>query len=118
MSFTLTTLSGALFKAGVNANSTVAVSGADLNLMSDMAEDTFCMKTRKDWVTDYANIPTHIKGAISDAVSDLIAIKIINADMGGFTGLNEASTMIDVLKDNYNDIIKDLREDENQQFNK
>lgn len=116
MSFTLTTLSGALFKAGVDRNT--GLSGTDVNLMSDMAEDTFCMKTRYDWVTNFATIDTHIKGSISDAVSDLIAIKIINADMSGYVDLVEATAMVDILKDNYNDIVKDLRDDENQSFNK
>lgn len=114
MSFTLTTLSGALFKAGVNRNT--SLSGTDINLMSDLAEDTFCARTRKDWVTDYANVDTHIKGAISDAVSDMIGIKIINADQSGFLK-GEAQTMLDVLDDNSAEIIKQLREDQNKKFN-
>lgn len=117
MSWTLTTLSGALFKAGPNANATIIISGTTLNLISTMAEDTFCMNTRKDWVTNYSTVPTHILGSISDAVSDLIAIKIIGADPSGYTGLNEASTMCDILRDDYNNIVKDLREDQNKKFN-
>jgi len=116
MSFTLTTLSGAIFKAGVNVNSTIAVSGTQMNLLSDMAEDTFCVDTRKDWVTDYANIDTHIKAAISDAVSSAIAIKLINYDQSGYLK-GEAQTMLDVLDDNYNKIIKTLLVDTNKRLN-
>jgi len=118
MSWTLCTSGAAIRKAGAYANANATASGALLADYSDKAEDTFCMKTRKDWVSGFSSIPTHLVGCIADAVSDLIAIKIINYDMSGFTGLNEASTMCDILKDNYNEIIKDLREDQNQKFNK
>jgi len=113
MSWTLTTLSGAAFKAGVNRNT--SLSGTDFYLIADMAEDTFCVDTRKDWVSDYTNVDTHIKGAISDAVSDLIAIKWINADQSGFLK-GEAQTMLDVLDDNYQRIVKQLKEYKNKAF--
>ena len=115
MSWTLTTLSGASFKAGVNRNTTL--SGTDFYLISDMAEDTFCVDTRKDWVTDYANVSTHIKGAISDAVSDAIGIKLITADQSGFTSRAEAQTMLDVLDNNYNKIVRQLSVNKNKTFN-
>lgn len=117
MSWTLCTLSGALFKAGVNRNT--SLSGADLNLMSDMAEDTFCMKTRKDWVTTYATdlSGTHLVGCVADAVSADIAKKIINADSSGFLK-GEAQTMLDVLADEYNSIVKLVVETQNQKLNK
>lgn len=118
MSWTLCTSGAATVKAGVNANSTITASGAALAEWSDEAESTLCMKTRKDWITDYANVQTNLKPMLADAVSDLIAVKIINYDMSGFTGLNEASTMCDILKDNFNDIVRDLRNDENQKLNK
>lgn len=116
MSFTLTTLSGAIFKAGVNVNTDLAVSGTNMDFLADNAEDTFCLDTRKDWVTDYANIPTHLLGAISDAVSSAIAIQLINADSSGYLK-GEAQTMLDVLDDNYNRIVKKINEDKNKVFN-
>ena len=117
MSWELCTSLAAIYKAGENAASK-AVSAALLADWSEKAQDTFCMKTRKDWVTGFTAIPTHLVGCVADAVSDLIAIKIINYNMRDFTTLNEATTMIDVLKDNYSDIIRDLKESENQSLNK
>lgn len=116
MSWTLCTSGVAITKAGSNVNESV-ISGVlgYLADYSDLAEGMFCMKTRKDWIT---NPPSNlISGAIADAVSDLIAIKAINYDQSGYLK-GEAQTMLDVLKDNSDTIITDLREDKNQELNK
>ena len=48
----------------------------------------------------------------------VIAIKMINWSMGGYTSRAEALTMMNVLKDNFDTVIKDLREDHYQKLNK
>jgi len=116
MSFTLCTSGAAIAKAGASASATAIASAALLTEWSDEAEGWVCMKTRKDWVTDY---PTGVlTGVLADLTSDLIAMKIINYDMSGYTQLSEAQTMLNVLKDNSDTLIKDLREDSFQKLNK
>lgn len=109
MTFTLTTSGACLIKAGAGANP--AVSGSYLDTFSDQVEAKICALTRKDWVTDYATIKTNFKNILSDVASDLIAIKIINYDMSGYTSRAEAQTMMDVLKDNADENLKALKED-------
>jgi hypothetical protein len=99
MSFTLTTSGACIFKAGRNANTSVVTSGALLVLLSDLAEGSLSFQTRKDWVADYSNINANFKPVLSDTVSDMVAMKIINYDLTAYTS-QEAQTMLDVLKDN------------------
>jgi len=112
MSFNLTTSYAILNKAGTGANSTAASSAIILAKFCDEAEATFCGRTRKDWVTNAAT--ANFLGMIDDAVSDLAAIKLISYDMSGYTSRSEAQTMLDVLKDNSNQIIKQLEEEKNR----
>ena len=112
MAWILCTSGQAVNKAGANANAAIILSGQPLAEWSDEAEQTVCMKTRKDWIT---TPPTSFVSSIADVVSDLIAIKIINYDMSGYTSRAEAQTMLDVLKDNSDNIIKDLREKQYQE---
>ena len=117
MSWTLCASGAAIAKAGANCNADIKASGAILSDWCDKAESEVCMKTRKDWITGYADVQTNLKPVLADAVSDMIAIKMINYDMAGYLK-GEAQTMLDVLDNNFNTIIKDLREDANQKLNK
>jgi len=114
MSWTLCTSGAAVAKAGANANATIVLSGATLAKWSDEAEGALCMRTRKDWVTAYGTVHTTFLGTLSDCCSDLIAMKIINYDMSGFTSRLEAQTMLDVLRDNLIKNLDVLREDSTQ----
>lgn len=107
MSFNLTTSGACIAKAGINAN----VSGALLATWCDQAEATLSMLTRKDWVNDYSIINTNFKNTLNDVVSDMVAMKIINYDMSGFTSRLEAQTMLDVLRDNKEKCIEALKND-------
>lgn len=103
-------------KAGAGIDSAIASSNAFLAFAADLAEKQFCGLTRKDWLT---NLPdATISGAISDAVSDLAAMKLINYNMSGYTSRAEAQTMLDVLSDNCMRIVSFLKEAENQKLNK
>jgi hypothetical protein len=114
MSYTLCTSEAIIRKAGANANSTAIASAALLADFADKAEGQLCMKTRKDWVSSYA-VTTNFRPALADAVSDLAAMKVINYDMSGYTSRLEAQTMLDVLKDNSDKIIADLKEKTTQE---
>lgn len=111
MSWTLTTSGAAISKAGAKANSTIVASTATLAKWSDDAEGQLAILTRKNWVTDYAAVTANFKPALSDAVSDLVAMRIVNYDMSGYTGKREAETILDVLRDNFSRILAVLDKD-------
>ena len=58
----------------------------------------------------WASVDTYIKPAVTTAVANIAAMQLINYDMSGYTSRTEAQTMLDVLKDEADTIIKDLRE--------
>ena len=114
MSFTLTTSGAAMAKAGKKAN-TFDISGATLYKWSDEVEGTICARSRYDWVTNITLVGTVFKGALSDLASDLIAMKIVNYDMSGFTSRLEAQTVLDVLRDNAVKNLEILNDDKYQE---
>lgn len=109
MSWTLTTSGAAIARAGANANSVIVASGAALALFSDESEGRICAETNVDWIAGFANVNTSIKQALSRASAADVAMSIINYDMGGFTSRAEAQTMLSVLDNDYNAIIKELK---------
>jgi tellurite resistance protein len=111
MSWTLSTSAACIAKAGKNANSTIVASNATLATWSDEAESQLAVLTRKNWVTDYAAVTANFKPALDDAVSDLVAMRIVNYDMSGYTGKREAETILDVLRDNFSRILSVLDKD-------
>jgi hypothetical protein len=117
MAFKLCSSLAATYKAGSYASGTALGNEALLNSFSNNAEGVLMMKTRKDWSSAYATTPEAIKMAIADAVSCDIGNKIINYDKTGFIK-GDAQTTLDVNKDTYDSIVKDLREDQNQKLNK
>jgi hypothetical protein len=115
MSWTLSISGAAIDKAGANASTAVTLSGAVLDRWSDMAEATLSTITRYDWVANYSSVKTNFKQILSDVVSDMVAMKIIAFDMSGYTSRMEATTMLDVLKDNITKNIEVLRDDKNKE---
>lgn len=114
MSWTLTTSGAAIDKAGANANTTIIASTARLANWSDQAEAFLSLRTRYDWVKNFSTVKTNLKPLLNDAVSDLIAIKIINYNLNNYPVKTQAQVMLNVLTDNYSKIIADLKEKENQ----
>jgi hypothetical protein len=96
-----------MFKAGKSAN----ISGASLAQFSDEAEAFLMIDGRYDWVTNYSSIKATAKQALADVCSDLIAMKIVNFDMSGYTNIKEATTILDVLRDNIERALKNFRDD-------
>lgn len=110
MSWTLCTSGAAIAKAGAYPNDTIVGSGATLAEWSNEVEGTIVSITRQNWVGDYTNVNTYIQYALADLASDLIAMKIINYDMSGYTNLAEAQLMLNVLRDNADRNIKILQD--------
>lgn len=96
MAFTLCTSGAATAKAGVNVSTTIKADATALDNYSDQAEGEIVTKTRKNYVTQFANLSTAVKGILNDISSSLIAMKMINFDMSGYTSKREAETMLDV----------------------
>src|SRR3990167_1074101 len=96
MSFTLCTSNAAAYKAGADASATVLASTAILNEFADETEGFIEQETNTDWVSNYASLSTSIKQALSDIASSLIAIKIINYDLGGYDTQRQVETLLDV----------------------
>lgn len=106
MSWNLTTSGAAKAKAGENYD--ISMTATDLDKLCDDAEATLNMRTKFDWVS--AAITNQFSGALSDTVSSMVAMNIINYNMSGFTSRSEAQTMMDVLRDNINLNIKELKD--------
>jgi len=111
-SWNFTTEAKAIAKAGANANATIVATAATLALWSDDVEGTINSLTRRDWVT---NPPTALfKGILSDIASSMVAQLIINYDMSGYTSRVEAQTMLDVLDNDIDKKINELKKQEIQ----
>jgi len=96
MSYTLCTSGAATYKSGKYATSAVLGSETILNNFSDDAEGFVEQATNTDWVSNFAALSTSIKQALSDIVSSLIAMKIISYDMGAYSSMREAETLLDI----------------------
>ena len=115
MSWTLTTSGACIAKAGAGANSDVIASYATLAKFSDDAEATLNTLTRYDWIANYAGIGTNFKGVLSEAVSDIVAMRIVTYDMSGYRSRVEAQVLLDVLRDDFTRMLTDLKEKEVQE---
>ena len=115
MSWTLSLSGAAITKAGINANSIIVLSGAALCRWSDQAEGVLNTATRYDWVANYTTVGINFKPILDDVISDMVAMKIINYDMSGYTSRLEATTMLDVLKDNMSRNMEILKDDKNRE---
>ena len=110
MAWTLCTSGAAIYKAGLNANSTVVLSGAILAEWSDEVEGTINAITRKDWTSAFSGLGANYRAILSDTASDMIATKIINYSIADYTSKAEAQTMLNVLDRNTTrnlEVIKD-----------
>ncbi len=115
MSFNLAT-SGAIIRKAGDGVSSISTSGAALSEWCDQAEGFVMSETRQDWVADLSSIDANKRGILSEAVSSLAAINLINYDMSGYTSRLEAQTMLDVLRDSATRAINTLKEDKSKTF--
>lgn len=113
MSFNLTTSGACIAKAGKGANVMFSqLSGATiLANWCDQAEADLNAITRRDWISLSGSTLTNFKGILDDLTSDMVAMKIVNYDMGGYTSRLEGATILDVMRDNINRNLEALKND-------
>jgi len=102
-------------KAGANASTTANVE-AYTNRFIAQAESRINTESEYNWSDVYATLNADVKKILSEAASNLAAIYVINYDMSGFSTLNEAATMVNILYTCYYDCIKLLRETDKGQI--
>ena len=83
-------------KAGANASAT-SIAEAYTNDFVKQAESYINSVCRINFHDLYATLTTHVKMLLKEAASDLAAMYAIQYDMSGFSSLDEAETMLDVL---------------------
>lgn len=110
MSFTLCTSGSIVRRAGLNVNSTIAASGSALADYCDQAEGEVCARTRRNWVSSYSTVAADLKPALAKATAALAAMNVVSYDMSGFTSRAEAQTMLNVLRDESDKIITDIKD--------
>lgn len=111
MTWTLCTSGSAIHRAGANVSSTIATSGSALADYSDEAESRIASLARYDVVANYANFTSNGKKILQELSANMVAEKMINYDLSGYTTLGEATTMLNVLKTNINELIEMIIED-------
>jgi len=114
MATTMAISGGVILKAGANA--TTALTEAQYTAIINQAEDYINLATTHNWCDDYATLSDDIKFALQDATECLAAMMMIMYDMSGFASRLEAQTMLDVLYNRAQAIIKELKEKDTQTF--
>lgn len=80
------------------------------------AESFINNATRYNWSDIYSTLTAEVKHTLTEAVSNLAAIYMINYDMGGYTSRTEAEIMINVLKQRADECIAVLIEKKGETF--
>ena len=106
MALTLTTSKEITTKAGAGADSTITSSGAWVVEIGEQAEKDFVAETRWSFLDDFAELNDYTKGLVSTAVSSLAAKRIVKYNSSGYFSSFEQQTILDVLTDDYNRILK------------
>jgi len=102
-------------RAGAGANATaVAVAATDVYVLD--VEAYINAATRNNWSDGYAALDVDVKYILMDAAACLCAVYVINYDMGGYTSLAEAQTMLNVLWSRAQECIKLLQDLKTQEF--
>ena len=111
MTWTLCTSGSAVHRAGANVSSTIAVSGSALADYSDEAEARVSGLARYNVVTNYGSLTAEGKKILQELAANMIAEKMINYDLSGYTTLGEGTTMLNVLRTNTAELINMITED-------
>jgi len=84
-----------LVKAG--ANYSVLITEARINALCLQAEAYINTATRYNWSDKYASLNADVKGILADAESNFVSKFIVPFQTSGYTSLEAASLLIDVL---------------------
>ena len=114
MAVTLCSEADVKLKAGENISSNL--DQAEIESFINQSEGYINSICRFDWVTVFASgLAAEFKLILEDVCSSMAAMKCISYDMGGYTSLEEAQTMLDVNKDIEKRGLEILRLRENQE---
>lgn len=104
--------SGAVkIKAGVDAPTAVIGNPTTMTQLINQAEGQLIADTRVNWIDVYSTLNPDFKQVIEGAVSAKAAVAVINYDPLSYGNLNTATTMINVLLDEYDRGVSKLKED-------
>ncbi len=113
MAFEFCTSQAVKDKAGVNVSTDITGDILRMNANSDATQGTMNIRCRVDWITN--KIKNNFSGALADACSSHIAMKLINHDMASYPlGLTEAQSMLNLNSDIYEKNMRILEDKENQ----
>lgn len=93
-----------------------SITEARINALCLQAESRINAECHYNWSDAYAGLNADVKGLLSEAESNLVACYIISYNMGVYTSLKEAQSMIDILMYNYGNMIKLLKEQLTKDF--
>ena len=101
-------------KAGADASATSNVE-AYINQYMTEAESLINATTTFNWSDAYSGLNADVKGILKSAASAYAAMRVINFDPDAI-GRSTATLQLNVLKDEYNIAIKELKEKNTQDF--
>lgn len=106
------------YKAGANVNSTYTAAAYTLafGLMAESMINTASGYNWSDWYTANAATYPDVAHILVDTASNYAAMYIINADMSGFTNIQEAVARINTLYQMYISQVALLKEEAKKDF--
>lgn len=116
MVYTFCTSGAVKVKAGANVNTTITANDTAIEQWVNQAESYINVATRTNWTDTYSSLNADTKKVLEEAASSHAAMYMISYDMGGYSSLAEATTMLDVLEDKRDQCIKLLLQKENANF--
>lgn len=87
----------AVFEAGTGVSTALTETQYDYAIKQ--AEGLISQISRYDWVANYGTIETNFKPFLEEICSKLAAIDLVKFDMSGYSTLQEAEDMINILRD-------------------
>ena len=103
-----------LVKAGENYDT--SITEARINALCLQAESTINSFTRYNWSDNYSGLNADVRGLLSEAESNLVAIYIISYNFGSYNSRREGESMINVLRDGLNRALSQLRDKKVETF--
>ena len=87
-----------LVKAGENVDATGSTE-TRINSLCLQIESLINAVTRYNWSDNYAGLNADVRGLLTEAESNLVAIYLIQFNMAGYTSRVEAEDMVNILRD-------------------
>lgn len=102
-------------KVGANANTT-ANAEAYINQFIVEAENLINVLTRYNFTDAYSGLNADVKSLLKMAASAKAAMMVINYDLSSFPSLREAETRLDVLNNEFDTAISELKDQAKRGF--